>query len=95
MTSSDTHSAAFVGCDDMVACMIGDIGAEILQQRIGHTCVEVDAVSCQLLIEKRCTYHYFVPGINSNISLIGIHSGFASNERSFCRILSAHFIMAG
>ena len=38
---------------------------------------------------------YFVPGISSRISLIGMHIPSVSSERSASRIVSAHFFIAG
>lgn len=38
---------------------------------------------------------YFVPGISSNISLIGIQMSFTSSDLPALRIVSAHFFIAG
>ena len=48
VASSQTYSPTLVGSNDVVAsrCMVGDVGTEVLQQRIRHTGVEVDALCC-------------------------------------------------
>ena len=93
---SDAHSVALVGGNDVVTRVgsIGDVGTEILQQRVGHAREQVDTTLYKGLVSAIYFYHksqssnlktqtstHFVPGISSSICLMGMHRGLASSER--------------
>ena len=61
VAGGEADGGTFVGGDDVVAGVdiVGDIGADVLQQRVRHTGVEVDIVLFQLLDKEFRTDHIF------------------------------------
>ena len=102
ITRSNTNGNPFVSSYDMffTRYFICNVCTDILQKRIGNACEEINFIVKECFIHFLYIYHnysdfYFVPGINSSISLIGIQNGRTSCARSFSNMVRATLTIAG
>ena len=98
VTGSQCHRTTLVRSNDIVLTthIVRDVRTEVLQQRVRHSGKELYTTFAQTLYELFRFNHCFVPGINVNISLIGMqYSSLASLHRPCSRMLSAQCTIAG
>src|SRR5690606_40711458 len=97
MTDRERDGVAFVRRDHVGGWrhVVGDVRAEILEERVRDSGEEPEALFPELLVDGGTAWHQRVPGIRSRTSEIGMSSSSISAERPCSRIDLAALTIAG